>query len=411
MKPSLCILIVLLSLGSVARAADDPATQAASSEATPADVLFLDVAKTGIDAATFSPLRVRNVSLPAFDPEEATRTALHGEVRRHQPRVLLLALSPDSLHAFGETKEAKAEALRTMLTSTTARETKTEPAESNSPTMRTVLLLASSPDTPAGKYAAAILDATVESAEAIWLWADDANLRVQVLLAYRHAGGERIAPKRIDPPLRDGETLLFLGDSITNQQIPAGGFVGRVERALRTTERSIKVQRVAINGARAETFTPDVLRRQVLRWKPAVTVVYLGTADALAIQDAEPTASSPSDFRATLQHLVGSLQQAGSRVVLVTPAVIGENVLPSRAFDQTVDAFAEAVREVAFLRQCPVADVRARFWVILRENNIDREVKGILTRDGVHLNEAGQKIVAEELTRILAPSSANSVSD
>ena len=49
----------------------------------------------------------------------------------------------------------------------------------------------------------------------------------------------------------------------------------------------------------------------------------------------------------------------------------------------------------------PVCDLRKAFLAHLEANNKDGKAKGILTSDGVHLNDAGNKFVAETMLKSL----------
>ena len=45
----------------------------------------------------------------------------------------------------------------------------------------------------------------------------------------------------------------------------------------------------------------------------------------------------------------------------------------------------------------PVCDLRSAFITYLKTHNPDNKDRNILTSDGVHLNEAGNKFVAEQM--------------
>jgi len=47
----------------------------------------------------------------------------------------------------------------------------------------------------------------------------------------------------------------------------------------------------------------------------------------------------------------------------------------------------------------PVCDLRQAFLAHLKEHNPDGKEKGVLTSDRVHLNAAGNKVVAEAMLK------------
>ena len=49
----------------------------------------------------------------------------------------------------------------------------------------------------------------------------------------------------------------------------------------------------------------------------------------------------------------------------------------------------------------PVCDLRKAFISHLKEKNTDNAEKGVLTGDRVHLNEKGNRFVAEQMLRMI----------
>ncbi|MEJ7830121.1 MAG: G-D-S-L family lipolytic protein, partial [Segetibacter sp.] len=58
-------------------------------------------------------------------------------------------------------------------------------------------------------------------------------------------------------------------------------------------------------------------------------------------------------------------------------------------------------RNIASNHNLPLADLRQAFLTHNLTNNSADEQAGILTTDGVHLNEAGNQLVAEEMWKVL----------
>ena len=80
--------------------------------------------------------------------------------------------------------------------------------------------------------------------------------------------------------LKNGETIVFLGDSITQQGAGPGGYVTLFREAIEKTrpDSGIKVIGAGIGGHKV----PDLearLDKDVLAHKPSVVVIYIGIND------------------------------------------------------------------------------------------------------------------------------------
>ena len=61
------------------------------------------------------------------------------------------------------------------------------------------------------------------------------------------------------------------------------------------------------------------------------------------------------------------------------------------------EEYAEIGRKVAKETKSTPCDLRKAFQVFIGKNNADDKAQGILTTDRVHLNDAGNKLVAETI--------------
>jgi lysophospholipase L1-like esterase len=105
------------------------------------------------------------------------------------------------------------------------------------------------------------------------------------------------------------------------------------------------------------------------------------------------------EFEAGLQRLVAKALEGGVRVTLCTPTVIGELPRGKNPLDEQLDAYAEAIRRIAAERRTGLVDLRQAFQDHLETHNRDRRSEGVLTTDGVHLNAAGNALLAAVLLR------------
>jgi len=89
------------------------------------------------------------------------------------------------------------------------------------------------------------------------------------------------------------------------------------------------------------------------------------------------------------------------KILLVTPSVIGEKTDRSNLADDELDTYSQLIRDIATDYHLPLCDMRILFALHEKENNHANAESGILTHDSVHLNDAGNKFVAEEMWKAL----------
>lgn len=201
----------------------------------------------------------------------------------------------------------------------------------------------------------------------------------------------------------DGARIVFFGDSITRAGVEPGGYVSLVADSLRVLypDRTIKVTGSGVAGDGVGKLIPR-LRRDVLSQNPTVVVVYIGVND---VGVREPgTMLTPAEIRSYrdgLRTLLGRIRRAGARPFLCTPAVIGENVQDDTASNRALDEYAGISRAVAAQAGAGLCDLRSAFVKYLKRNNPGGRSRGILTTDGIHMNEAGNRFLARQMLKAL----------
>lgn len=206
-----------------------------------------------------------------------------------------------------------------------------------------------------------------------------------------------------DPiPLKQGERIVMLGDSITQAGVRPDGYVTQLSLALaeKYPEKKITVMGAGISGNKV----PDLqkrLEKDVIAKKPTLVVIYIGINDVWHGQKNPANGTSKEAFRDGLNEIIDKIQDAGARVILCTPSVIGEKKPGTNSLDAKLDEFAEISRDVAKKQDVVMCDLRKAFQDHLTKNNPDDKDRGILTGDGVHLTKAGNEFVAETMLKVL----------
>jgi lysophospholipase L1-like esterase len=193
--------------------------------------------------------------------------------------------------------------------------------------------------------------------------------------------------------------VVFFGDSITQagEENPAG-YIQLMRQELDTS--SYRLIGAGISGNKV----PDLLERMedVLTHDPDVVVVYIGINDVWHFHEFEGEVGTPLDqYEEGLHDISEAFRADGRQVILCTPSVIGENLNSGSEIDSQLDQYAQVVVRVAARTGSEVCDLRADFKDYLEENNPEGADKGILTTDGVHMNEKGNEFLARHMIECL----------
>ncbi len=195
-----------------------------------------------------------------------------------------------------------------------------------------------------------------------------------------------------DTPLKPNERILFLGDAITQNGEAPNGFLSLMKGELAKTE---KFNKVTIIGAGVKgDKVPDLesrLEKDVISIKPSVVVVFIGANDVWHPKSGMGT--KKDIYEDGLRRIVRRITAGGARVILCTPATLGEKVDGTNPLDEMLEVYCEINRKVAADTKSQLLDLRKAFIEYLKKKNLQNEEKGILTTDGVHLNELGNRFV------------------
>ena len=194
--------------------------------------------------------------------------------------------------------------------------------------------------------------------------------------------------------LEKGDRIVFLGDSITAGGVRKDGYVTLVANATAEClgDLEIEVIGAGISGHKV----PDCqkrLDRDVLEKKPTIVVIYIGINDVWHWN--RNVGTTKEDFESGLNDLIKRCQGVDARVILCTPSVIGEKTDGSNQFDAMLEEYSEISRKVAAATDSQLVDLRGKFLAYLKQYNNENKEKNVLTTDGVHLNAAGNRFVAD----------------
>jgi isoamyl acetate esterase len=203
-------------------------------------------------------------------------------------------------------------------------------------------------------------------------------------------------------PLKKGERIVLLGDSITQGGSSPKGYVTLIKKAMDEKHKELEIE--VINAGISGNKVPDLqkrLQKDVLNQRPTLVVIYIGINDVWHGERNPKNGTSKEKFEAGLKDIISKINDSGSRVVLCTPSVIGEKTGGANNLDSKLDEYAEISRAIAKEMKLPLCDLRKAFVEYLKTHNTENKESGVLTGDRVHLNDAGNKLVAETILKTI----------
>ncbi|MEQ1905987.1 MAG: GDSL-type esterase/lipase family protein [Pirellulaceae bacterium] len=206
--------------------------------------------------------------------------------------------------------------------------------------------------------------------------------------------------------LAAGEKIAFFGDSITMQ----GGYIQSIDKALKgrdhTKELGVQLLPHGLNGGRVPTVLEGKspwgdlgapMQQLLQNEKPTIVVIYLGINDVWH----GDKGTTKDDFETGLKKMIALCRDIKAKIVLCTPSVIGEE-LKDNQLNQTLNAYAEVTRKLAAAEKLVSCDIHRAFLEKLKTVNAANQHQGNLTYDGVHLNDAGNGLVADLVAGAIA---------
>ena len=195
--------------------------------------------------------------------------------------------------------------------------------------------------------------------------------------------------------------IVFFGDSITQAGVDKGGYIDVLQNMI--TEKGA-AEKFELNGAGISgNKIYDLylrLEKEVLDKKPDVFVIWVGVNDVWH-KSSSGTGTDFDKFGRFYDAVVKKIQQGGAKVIVVTPAAIGEKNDFSNSQDGDLNGYSSWLRKYVKDNGLGLVDLRTIFHEYSLAHNPENLSKGILTSDGVHLNPKGNTLVAEEMWKAI----------
>ena len=206
--------------------------------------------------------------------------------------------------------------------------------------------------------------------------------------------------------------VVFLGDSITqNAVINSEKFKGFISLLGENVDQNTELIGKGIGGDKVS----DLLTRyrdDVIKLNPDMVFIYIGINDVWHKYD-YGTGTDIDLYENGLRQIIADLKENGVEVILCTPTVIGENkgeftlvnqfkdIETMEIMNNDLDDYSDVIRKLSREFDTKLLDLRKIFMQYISENNPENKSKGVLTTDGVHLNNLGSKLIANEMIKFI----------
>ena len=187
-------------------------------------------------------------------------------------------------------------------------------------------------------------------------------------------------------PLKNGQKIGFMGDSITQAGAEPQGYVTLVIRGLEANGIRATAVPAGISGHKSNQML-ERLDRDVLSKKPDWMTLSCGVNDVWHGANGIPL----EPYKKNITEIVEKCQAAGVKVMILTSTMIGEDAPNSN--NQKLAAYNNFLRDLAKKKKCRLADLNADMQAAITKAGPDHK-GNLLTSDGVHMNPEGNRMMA-----------------
>jgi lysophospholipase L1-like esterase len=228
------------------------------------------------------------------------------------------------------------------------------------------------------------------------------KIRSLVLTAFTAILALPVQAETAPTALKKDDRIVFFGDSITAAAVKPGGYISVIKESIAATHPDLGIETfgAGVSGNKVPNLQAR-LDKAVLDKKPTIVFIYIGINDVWHWKKNKEGVmaggTTPEIFESGLKDIIAKINAAGARVIMCTATVIGEKNDGTNERDAMLEEYCAISRKVATDTKSQMVDLRKAFIDHLKANNPDNLAKGILTSDSVHLNPAGNRLVAVEM--------------
>jgi lysophospholipase L1-like esterase len=187
--------------------------------------------------------------------------------------------------------------------------------------------------------------------------------------------------------------VVFFGDSITEAAVKPHGFI-MIDDSLLNPNGASNYELIGA-GVSGNKVYDLYLRMEddVISKSPDIVVIYVGVNDVW--HKKMGTGTDADKFERFYLALIKKFKSVNIKVIVCTPAAIGERFDNTNEQDGDMNHYSNIIRKIAADQHLTLVDLRSAFGEYEKLNNKNNVDRGLLTLDGVHLNDAGNIFVAK----------------
>ena len=198
-----------------------------------------------------------------------------------------------------------------------------------------------------------------------------------------------------DLKIKNGESLAFLGDSITQQGwTNPYGYLHLVGTALKSKGVEIKIIPAGISGHKSTNMNAR-MERDVVKKNPVWMTLSCGVNDVWH----GAHGVSLDRYKKEITSILDKADKAGIKVIILTATMIKEDA--QNELNKKLIPYNEFLRQIARERKYLLADLNADMQKIVAESKAKNpKYRGnFLTSDGVHMAGAGNEMMARGILK------------
>ena len=196
-----------------------------------------------------------------------------------------------------------------------------------------------------------------------------------------------------EPAVHDGESIAFMGDSITQQGAGTpSGYVRLVISGLEANGLKVTPYPAGISGHKSNQML-DRLEAHVISKKPTWMTLSCGVNDVWHGARGVPL----DEYKVNISQIVERAQAAGIKVMILTATMIKED--KTNSANLKLDEYNALLRELASEKKCALADLNQDMKDAVEALGGFNPKQNHLTTDGVHMDVAGNIMMAKGILR------------
>ena len=163
--------------------------------------------------------------------------------------------------------------------------------------------------------------------------------------------------------------VIFFGDSITQAGVNAGGYIMRIDSMCKAEGKTDNYEFIGAGIGGNKVYDLYLrMENDVLAKNPDVVIIYIGVNDVWH-KTSSGTGTDADKFEKFYQAIIDKLKARNIKIILSTPAAIGEKTDFSNPQDGDMNEYSNIIRRIASKNSLLLVDLRKAFLDYNFKNN------------------------------------------